>query len=78
MLKREVELDILAKEVDSALEVIYDKKMGFALFMFEFGPEAEAGDYVSNGQKPDMIRFMRDVADRLENGQSIGKVIGEA
>ena len=78
MLKREVDLDTLAKEIDSALEAIYLKKMGFALFMFDFGPEGKAGDYVSNGQKPEMIKFMRDVATRLEKGESIGKVIGEA
>ena len=78
MLKREVDLDTLAREIDSALEVIYYKKMGFALFMFDFGPEGKAGDYVSNGKKPDMIKFMRDVATRLEAGESIGTVIGEA
>jgi hypothetical protein len=71
-------LDSLAKGIDEVLEEIYGKRVGFALFMFEFGPDGKAGDYVSNSQKEDMIKFMREVADRLEVGQSIGIPIGEA
>jgi hypothetical protein len=78
MSKREEELDILAGAINEVLQKIYGQKMGFALFMFTFGEEGRAGDYVSNGQKPDMIKFMRDVADRLEAGSAIGRTIGEA
>lgn len=71
-------LNQLAALIDLALAELYGQKMGFALFMFTFGDKPEAGDYVSNGQKPDMIKFMREIADRLEKNKDIGTPIGTA
>jgi hypothetical protein len=71
-------LDSLAAAIEGALKELYGQKMGFALFMFPFEGEGEAGDWVSNGQRPDMIKFMREIADRLEKGQDIGRPVGEA
>ena len=71
-------LDALAKSVEDALILIYGEKMGFALFMFPFNGEGGAGDYVSNGNRKDMIKFLRETADRIETGKTIGRPIGTA
>ena len=71
-------LDLLASAIKQSLTNIYGKEVGFALFMFEFGSDT-AGDYVSNANRKDMIKFMRDLANRLESNDGvIGKTIGEA
>ena len=71
-------LNHLAALIEHILTDIYGQKMGFALFMFTFGDNPEAGDYISNGQKPDMIKFMREIATRLEKNEDIGIPIGTA
>lgn len=71
-------LDTLAKALDDLLREMYGERIGFALFMFPWAGEGEAGDYVSNGTRETMIKFMRELADRLEEGQEIGRPIGEA
>jgi hypothetical protein len=73
-------LDMLAAALENILSEIYgEQKMGFALFMFKFGgTEGEVGDYVSNADRKDMIEFMRNLADRLEAGEGIGRPIGRA
>lgn len=78
--KRRVEaMDILAKSLDDLLPTIYGQRMGFALFTFPFGDEEGlVGDWISNSERGDMIKFMRDIADRLEAGQDIPRTIGEA
>jgi len=78
MNERNKTLNALAMAIDQSLKGIYGKKVGFALFMFEFGSKT-AGDYVSNANRKDMIKFMRDLANRLESNDGvIGKTIGEA
>lgn len=71
-------LDLLAATLEKYLTTLYGQRMGFALFMFPFSGEGDAGDWVSNGQRGDMIKFMRDIADRLEKGQYIGRPEGSA
>ncbi len=75
---RNSRLDILAKHLEDILTELYEKKVGFALFMFPFSGDGAAGDYISNGQRPDMIKFMREIADRLEAGQDIPRTEGTA
>jgi hypothetical protein len=78
MNERNKTLDLLAKAIEQSLTNIYGHRVGFALFMFEFGSD-EAGDYVSNANRKDMIHFMRDLADRLESRDGvIDRTIGEA
>lgn len=44
--------------------------VGFAIVTFEFGDNpGRYGNYISNGQRPDMIRALRECADRLEKRQ---------
>jgi len=78
MNERNKTFDLLAKAIEQSLTNIYGKRVGFALFMFEFGSKT-AGDYVSNAKREDMIEFMRDLANRLESRDGIiDKTIGEA
>jgi len=78
MNERNKTLDLLAKAVEQSLTNIYGKRVGFALFMFEFGSKT-AGDYISNANRKDMIKFMRDLANQLESRDGIiDKTIGEA
>lgn len=70
-------LDAIGEGLSEALEEIYGKKVGFAFFMFEFGSKTP-GDYVSNAKREDMIKFMRELADRLEKRDYIPRSIGEA
>jgi hypothetical protein len=77
--KRVEAMDILAASLDEILPDIYGERVGFALFTFPFGGEkGQVGDWISNSDRSDMIMFMRDIADRLEAGESIPRTIGEA
>lgn len=76
--QRPHQLDILAKALEDLLSEMYEvKRIGFALFMFSLDEET-LGDYVSNCERDEMIKFMRDLANRLEEGKTIGRIIGEA
>jgi hypothetical protein len=72
------ELDALAKAVEEVLADLYGQKLGFALFMFPWDGEGEAGDYVSNSERSTMIKFMREIADRIEAREEVGRPIGTA
>ena len=78
MANRTKVLDDLSKTLDHVLTELYGVRLGFALFMFPFSGEGEAGDYISNSQRKHMIKFMREIADRLEKNQIIGTPEGEA
>lgn len=72
-------LEVLARSIERSLIDLCDKRIGFALLVFPFNDVPEAGgDYVSNAQRPDMIKVLRNTADRLEQNQVIGKPLGEA
>jgi hypothetical protein len=61
----------LAGLLDSAISVAAaenDKRLGFALFIFEFDP-GKATFYVSNAQRGDVSIAMRRWLERVEGGQ---------
>ncbi len=64
--KHERAINNLAAALEQVVSDMYGQKMGYALFMFPFTGEGAAGDYISNAQRPKMIKFMRELADRLE------------
>jgi len=77
------------KQLGGALDEIFidefGHRIGFALFLFEFENPArdnahpeKAANYISNGRREDMIKFLRESADRLENNEDIGAPLGEA
>lgn len=41
--------------------------IGFTLLFFEFGEQGELA-YISNAQRDDMVKVLRQMADRLEAG----------
>ena len=67
----------LAEVLDQALPNAYGEHMGFALLIFRFDGPGPA-DYVSNAERVDMIKALRETADRLEAGQDIPRTAGEA
>jgi hypothetical protein len=69
-------LDALAGAIEDTLKELYGANMGFALFMFPY--KQMSGDYVSNCKREDMIKFIREVADRIEKGEAISRPIGTA
>lgn len=78
MNNQEEQLRELAKILDKTLEdAIYKERMGFALLVFRFG-ESGVGDYISNADREDMIKGLRELADRLEAGETIPVTLGEA
>ena len=44
--------------------------LGFALFIFPLGGPGLA-NYISNGQREDMIKALRETLGRLESGKTI-------
>jgi hypothetical protein len=69
-----------AREIDWKLvETFGENKVGFALLVFEFGDrEGHGGHYISNAQRDDMIKALRETADRLERNEDIGASVGRA
>ena len=75
----------LARSIDEILIEEFEKRIDFALLLFEFeSTESDkahvdkAANYVSNGRRKDMIKFLRESAERLENNENLGIPIGEA
>ena len=68
----------LGKVLDEVLEDMYGYRIGFALFTFPFDGDGEVGDYISNGQRENMIKFMREIATRLESREYIPPTQGTA
>jgi hypothetical protein len=54
----------LGKRVDSFVNSQRDEKIGFAVLLFSF--DGKESTYVSNAQREDMIKYLRECADRLE------------
>ncbi len=71
-------LQNIARFIDQALSKFYGTQMGYALLVFSFDDKVNAGDYISNAQREDMVKALRECADRVEANQIIGTPIGEA
>lgn len=69
-------LRAVAEGIDEALEEVYGRRMGFALVVFPFGAGG-VGDYISNGPRVDIIKAIRETANRLESNQDIPVAKGE-
>jgi hypothetical protein len=66
----------LGKLVDRVAVEYYGRRMGFAILIFD--GESQGGDYISNCPRAEMIKVLRETADRIEGNEDIGSVIGEA
>lgn len=71
-----IDLTNIAIQIEKSILEIYKQKMGFCLVVFEFN-KAGVADYISNANREDMIKFLREKADILEAGLDIPKTIGD-
>ena len=71
------DLSNLATAISITLNDLYGENMGFALLCFRFS-NVGVCDYVSNAQREDMIRSLREAANRLEMKEDIPMTIGNA
>lgn len=70
-------LQKIAVNISLELEKLYGEQMGFALLCFPFY-QPGIGDYISNAQRKDMIKALREAANRLENKEIIPVTQGES
>lgn len=56
----------LASLIHDMIDPYRENKMGFALLLFSF--DGSESTYVSNAQREDMIKFMREMLAHLETG----------
>jgi hypothetical protein len=61
-------LQALAGGLEDVLTEIAGERYGFALFVFPFGKLGH-GSYVSNCDRADVLRSVREVLDRIEKDQ---------
>ena len=59
--------------IETTIEDYCGTKKGFALIVFEFG-QPGISNYISNGDRADMIKTLRETADRLEKNQDMPPV----
>lgn len=74
--------DAIATGLDHVLGKAAGRKVGFCLLVFPFAgdgdTEGQGADYVTNGCRADMIKYLRETADRLEERSEFPPTIGEA
>ena len=52
--------------IEQVLKQRFERRMGFALLVFDFTDKRGAGaDYISNANREDMLKFMQETLDRL-------------
>ena len=42
--------------------------LGFIVLTYEFGDDKSLANYISNGNREDCVKFMRETANRIEKG----------
>lgn len=66
--KQERFMSELGTLIDTVSLEFYGRRMGFTLLIFD--GESQGGDYISNCPREEMIKVMRETADRIEgNGK---------
>jgi hypothetical protein len=76
MLSSEEFLQVIASGLEDIFADLYPERMGFALIVFPFS--GGVSDYISNGERKDMIKALRETADRIETNQIIPPTQGNA
>ena len=75
-MKQEIFLRDLISAVSNVLDDEYDKHMGIALIIFDF--DGDQTDYICNAKRKEMIKALRETADRIEKNETIPATIGSA
>lgn len=68
-------MDALGGAIDDVLKEKCHKRMGFALFVFEFN-EPGITNYISNAERESMIEALKETIERLENNEDIPTPVG--
>lgn len=64
-------INFIAGQIEEILTRFFGpKKIGFALILFKFG-QSGLGNYVSNARREDVIKSLRETADRIEKNEII-------
>lgn len=72
-IERQQQIEEALKHIASAIEYTINYefgKMGFALIVFDFN-QPGISNYISNAKRADMIKSLRETADRLEKRQDL-------
>lgn len=56
------------RKMGKKVEAMLPRGFGFVILVFPFGGEKE-GNYISNAKREDMVKALRETADRLEKKQ---------
>jgi len=67
----------MARAIDETLQEAHGRKLGFFLAVFDFNAPGET-NYISNACRDDIIKAMRETADRFEKGETMPPTIGTA
>ena len=66
--KKQFSADLMQITAKNIKEVFRPFNMGFALIVFPFGNPG-ISNYVADAERNDMIKLLRETADRLERNQ---------
>jgi hypothetical protein len=69
-------MEKMAQKIDKTLRM-FDNNLGFTLLIFDFNHPSVC-NYVSNAERQDMIKTLREMATRLELSQDMPPSIGSA
>jgi len=58
----------IAEKIDESLRLLYGEKMAFFLTVGRFNDTTGVSDFVSNTNRKDTTKFMKETAERLEGG----------
>lgn len=67
----------IAAALSEIIDEAYQQKMGFFLTVFEFDKPG-VSDYISNANREQIIKSMRETAKRFEKGETIPTTVGQA
>jgi hypothetical protein len=70
-------LQHIARHLNEVLEIVFGERVAFALLIFR-SDHPTLADYLSNVEREEMIKALRETANRLENGEDFPRIIGEA
>lgn len=63
-------MEDICNNLDRVLKTSFGRRMGFALFVFPFdcSPDMMGGNYMSNTERKEMVKALREILDRLDEG----------
>ena len=68
-------MKIIAQDLDKELQRVNGEKLGFAVFVFEFGKPGIA-NYISNAPREDMITALEEKAKIFKEKRDFGSPTG--